>query len=89
MDTPEPEAQSAKRPAKRGGIPIGLFVGAVIGYSIGLIKGDVAAGAGLAVALGISFWMLTPLVRKILAPKTSDDAAEQSNSASSQEKDSK
>lgn len=83
----ETEAQSGKDSAKRGGIPIGLFIGAVIGYSIGLVKGDVAAGAGLAVALGISFWFLTPLVRKIFANKTSDDAAD--TSASSQEKDSK
>ncbi|WP_440959153.1 hypothetical protein ACFELO_03310 [Oceanicaulis sp. LC35] len=89
MTDPAPEVQEDKTPSKPGGLPIGLLIGVVLGFALGLLRGDVASGAGLAVAFGICFWILSPLVRKILDPKTSDDAAEDSDSASSQEKDSK
>ena len=68
--------QEEAAPAKPGGAPYGLLLG-------------VALGLGLAVAFGISFSFLAPLVRENLGTQKSDDAAKDSDSASSQEHDEK
>ncbi len=83
-----PKTGEANASASGGGLPWGLLLGVGLGVAIGVARDDIAMGAGLAVAFGISFSFLSPLVRNQLNKNKSDGAAEDSDSASSQETDS-
>lgn len=85
----EPSEQMDSTPANGGGLPWGLLMGVSVGVATGFAHGDMAIGAGLAVAFGITFSFLSPLVRETLNKLKSDDAAEDSVSASEKEKDSR
>lgn len=63
----------------------GLLIGIALGVAVGAFRNDLGQGAGLAVAFGISFAFLAPLVRTIGAKQTSEAAAD--DSAAPQEHD--
>ncbi len=88
MSEPAAKQDDQAAPQKRSVWPIGLITGVAAGIALGFARGDVAMSASTAVALGICFAFLAPLVRDLLTRQKSDDAAEFSARASSQEKDS-
>ncbi|MEO1038817.1 MAG: hypothetical protein AAFX09_04670 [Pseudomonadota bacterium] len=88
MADPAHETEAENAPAKGGGLPWGLLIGVALGAAIGFAAQDLAVGLGLAVAFGITFSFLSPLVRESLDTKNLT-TAENSDGASSQEKDSK
>ena len=89
MNDSAPSGEAGKPPANGGGLPYGLLIGIALGFAIGLARGDFAAGAGLAVALGISLWFLSPLVRSLFTKTTPEGAARAESGASSEEHDHK
>jgi hypothetical protein len=85
----EPTQQESSTPAKSGGLPYGVLLGVALGAATGFALEDLAIGMGLAVAFGITFSFLSPLVRESLSKKTPEDAAADHSGASSEEHDDK
>jgi hypothetical protein len=85
MAGPNREDGEKQPPAQRSVWPIGLTIGVIAGFALGFARGDAASSAGIAVALGISFAFLSPLVRDLLTKKKSADAVDPDDNASNQE----
>ncbi|MGY6628053.1 MAG: hypothetical protein ACXIVL_06015 [Oceanicaulis sp.] len=85
MADPDREHVEKPSPEQRSVWPFGFIVGVIVGVAVGFVRGDAATSAGTAVALGITFAFLSPLVRDLLTKKKSGDAVHSDDNASKQE----